>query len=171
MQSLYDLEAVRPYWEELENIGVTPLKTIDEVEKALGISKGTTLLVINSVCGCAAGHARPGVGLALQNRVIPDRLYTVFAGVERDATERAREYIPGYPPSSPSVALFKDGKLIFMLERRQIEQLDAVGVANELIEAFERHCSSEGPSVSIEVFENNFSDPECSSKIPRLDSE
>jgi putative YphP/YqiW family bacilliredoxin len=169
MQSLYDLEAVKPYWEELKNIGITPLTTAAEVERAFENSEGTALLVINSVCGCAAGHARPGVGLALQNNVIPDRLYTVFAGVDGEATQRARDLIPGYAPSSPSIALFKDGKLAFMMERRHIERLDAVGVANLLIRVFEKYCSSEGPSVAREVFENNFAPPECSSKIPRID--
>jgi putative YphP/YqiW family bacilliredoxin len=169
MQSLYDLQAVKPYWEELKNIGVTPLTSVAEVENALANKSGTALLVVNSVCGCAAGHARPGVGLALQNSVIPDRLYTVFAGVDREATQRARDYIPGYASSSPSVALFKDGELAYMMERGQIERLDAVGVANLLVEVFGRYCSAEGPSVPRELFENNFAPPECSSKIPRLD--
>ena len=167
MQPLYDLEAVKHMWQELDNIGVRSLKTPDEVDKALQNKKGTTLVVINSVCGCAAGHARPGVGLALQHRVIPDNLTTVFAGVDRDATVKAREYMPDITPSSPSVALFKDGELVYMLHRRQIEALDASDVAVDLIQAFDAFCSGKGPSVSKEKFEDNFSKPECSSKIPK----
>lgn len=169
MQSLYDLDAVKPYWEELKNIGVQPLTTSAEVEEAFADKTGTMLVLINSVCGCAAGHARPGAGLALQNSVIPDRLYTVFAGVDREATQKAREYIAGYQPSSPSIALFKDGELVYMMERKHIERIDAVGIANHLVEVFEKYCSAEGPSVSREAFENNFAPPECSSKIPRTD--
>ena len=99
MQSIYNLELVRPYWEELERIGIKPLTTSQEVDDAFMANKGTTLLIINSVCGCAAGHARPGVGLALQHKAIPDNLYTVFAGVDREATIRAREYIGSHEPS------------------------------------------------------------------------
>lgn len=167
MKPLYDLEAVRYMWEELENIGVKSLRTTKEVEKVLKNKKGTTLLVINSVCGCAAGHARPGVGLALQHNIIPDNMVTVFAGVDRDATEKAREFTPEFRPSSPSVALFKDGKLVYMLHRSQIEILDAQGVANDLIRAFDAFCSAKGPSVTWEKFQDNFSKPKCSSDIPK----
>ncbi len=170
MQPLYDLESVRSYWEELKNIGVEPLTTAEQVDDALKNSKGTTLVVVNSVCGCAAGHARPGVGLALQNKVIPDKLYTVFAGVDRDATRRAREHITDYGPSSPSAALFKDGKLVFMLERSQIESANANAVAEQLIAAFNQHCSSPGPSVPKEVFVDNFSEPRCSSDLPEYEA-
>ncbi len=167
MQSLYDINAVRHMWEELENIGVHSLNTPEGVDSALSKKKGTTLLVINSVCGCAAGHARPGVGMALQHGLIPDYLVTVFAGVDRDATQRAREYLPEITPSSPSVALFKDGELVYVLHRKQIEQLDAAGVAADLIRSFDSFCSKKGPSVSREKFENNFSPARCSSEIPR----
>ena len=166
MRPLYDLEAVRYMWEELNNIGVRSLNTLEEVDEALKNKKGTTLLVINSVCGCAAGHARPGIGLALQHKVVPDRLVTVFAGVDRDATDRAREYLPGFIPSSPSVALFKDGELIYMLHRNQIETLDARGVVLSLIRIFDSSCGSPGPSVPKEKFENNFAPARCSSTIP-----
>lgn len=166
MQSLYDLAAVRHMWEELNNIGVRSLRTPEEVDEELGNKKGTTLLVINSVCGCAAGHARPGIGLALQHNVIPDRLATVFAGVDRDATQRAREYLPGFTPSSPSVALFKDGELVYMLHRNQIENLDARGVALDLVRAFDAFCEAPGPSVPKEKFDNNFAPSRCSSTIP-----
>jgi len=166
MQPLYDPDSVKPYWEELRNIGVIPLTTPGEVGEAMADSSGTLLLVINSVCGCAAGHARPGIGLALQNSKIPDRLYMVFAGVDRAATQKAREYIIAYEPSSPAVALFKDGELILMVERKQIEKTDAGGVAAILVKAFDKHCSSAGPSVAREIFESNFAPPECSSTLP-----
>lgn len=166
MRPLYDLEAVRYMWEELNNIGIRSLRTPDEVDGALE-KKGTTLVVVNSVCGCAAGHARPGVGMALQHNVIPDHLTTVFAGVDRDATERAREHMPGFTPSSPSVALFKDGKLVYLLHRSQIERMDAKGVSMDLIDAFEAFCKAKGPSVPREVFEYNFAPARCSSTIPR----
>jgi putative YphP/YqiW family bacilliredoxin len=169
MRSLYDLEAVKPYREELTNVGVKPLTTPEEVAAIFDDPEGTMLLVINSVCGCAAGHARPGIGLALQHDRIPDRLYTVFAGVDREATLRAREHIPGFQPSSPSVALFKDGQLVLMLERRLIEAADAKGVADILIEAFDKYCTSAGPSVSRKVFESNFAPPRCSSTLPEFE--
>jgi putative YphP/YqiW family bacilliredoxin len=166
---LYDLEAVKPYWEELKNIGVKPATTPEEVAAIFDDSEGTMLLVINSVCGCAAGHARPGIGLALQHNRIPDKLYTVFAGVDREATLRAREHIHEYEPSSPSVALFKDGQLVLMLERRKIEMADAEGIAEILIKAFDKYCSSKGPSVTRDVFVSNFAPPRCSSTIPEFE--
>ena len=166
MQALYDQETVRPMWEELQNIGIRPVKTADEVDEALR-NKGTTLMVINSVCGCAAGHARPGIGLALQHRVIPDYLVTVFAGVDREATQRAREYMPETSPSSPSVALFRDGKLTYVLQRSQIEVIDAESVARNLIRVFDYYCSAGGPSAPKEIFEKNFATVRWSSTIPR----
>jgi len=169
MQSLYDIDSVKPYWQELQNIGIKPLTTPEEVGAVFERSGDTMLLVINSVCGCAAGHARPGIGMALQHKVIPDRLYTVFAGVDRDATEKAREYIPGYEPSSPSVALFRDGELVFMLERRLIETADVAGVAEILIKVFDKYCSAPGPSVPAEIFRNNFAPPRCSSTLSRFE--
>lgn len=159
MQALYDLETVRPMWEELQNIGIRSVKTADEVDKAMK-SKGTTLMVINSVCGCAAGHARPGIALALQHKRIPDHLITVFAGVDREATQRAREYMPDTSPSSPSVALFRDGKLAYVLQRNQIEVIDAGSVARNLIRVFDYYCSAGGPSVPKETFEKNFASAE-----------
>ncbi len=155
MQALYDPKTVRPMWEELQNIGIRPLKTAGDVDDAMKY-EGTTLMVINSVCGCAAGHARPGIALALQHKIIPDRLVTVFAGVDREATQRAREYIPKTSPSSPSVALFKDGKLVYVLQRSQIEVIDAEGVARNLIRVFNYYCSAGGPSVPKETFEKSF---------------
>lgn len=166
MESMYDLEAIRPMWEELANVGVTPLKTPEEVEEALSRTEGTTLLVINSVCGCATGGARPGLALALQHKTIPDNLVTVFAGVDRAAVERAREFMPQYAPSSPFIALFKDGKEVFALERRHIEQMDVEAIATILTRTFDEFCSAPGPSVPREVYEQNIRARQCSSTIP-----
>lgn len=156
MQSLYDPEFVRPMWQELDKIGVRSLRTPEEVDTAALNTPGTTLLVVNSICGCAAGHARPGVALALQHKTIPDHLTTVFAGVDREATMRARELMKDVPPSSPSVALFKDGQLVYMLHRSQIERMDISGIARNLTEAFDRYCSASGPSVPSRVMEEIF---------------
>ena len=165
MQPLYDREAVRPMWEELALCGVDPLTTAEDVDTAVK-AKGTTLIMVNSVCGCAAGSARPGVTKALQHKIIPDHMKTVFAGVDCEATERARHYMVGIQPSSPSVALFEDGKLIFMLERRHIERMNDDLVAQTLIEAFEKHCSRPGPSVPKEVYEGLETSRQCGSSVP-----
>jgi putative YphP/YqiW family bacilliredoxin len=170
MQPLYDPEAVRYMWEELESVGVRSMRTPEEVDEAIN-EKGTTLLVINSVCGCAAGHARPGIGLALQHKVIPDHLVTVFAGVDREATQRAREHMPGITPSSPSAALFENGKLVYVLHRSRIETMGAEEVAGNLRRAFESYCSRPGPSVPGDVFERSFAPARCSSEIPRYEEE
>jgi len=143
-------------WKELEDIGVMPLTTAQAVDKAMVDKTGTVMILVNSVCGCAAGHVRPGVALALQNKVTPDRLYTVFAGVDREATQRASEYMTGMPPSSPSVALFKDGELVFMLHRRQIEQMDMDNVGWQLAQVFNQYCQSPGPSVPPETVARAF---------------
>jgi len=119
---MYDPEAVQHMRDELVAVGFTELLTPEEVDKAINVKDDKTVLVmVNSVCGCAAGSARPGVSLALQNNKIPDKLYTVFAGMERDAVDRARQYVAGFPPSSPSVALFKNGSLIYFMPRYEIE--------------------------------------------------
>ncbi len=152
MQPLYDQDAVRPMWEGLSECGVTPLKSSGEVDEALE-RKGTTLVTVNSVCGCAGGIARPGMMLALQHKVIPDHLTMVFAGVDREATERAREHIVGIAPSSPSIALFKDGSLVHTLERRHIENMTDQEVAQNLGAAFDENCEREGPSVAPEVYQ------------------
>lgn len=133
---------IRPMREDLTRLGVEELKTPDEVDNAVKNSKGTLMVVVNSICGCAAGKARPGVALALQNEVKPDRVATVFAGADIEATERARSYFTGYGPSSPSIAILKDGELVYMLERFQIEGRDATQIAGELTQAFEKHCAS-----------------------------
>lgn len=156
MQSQYDRDMAKPMWQELDDIGVKPLTTAAEVDESLANAEGITLLVVNSVCGCAAGNARPGVALALQNKVIPDNLITVFAGVDHEATAKAREYIKGYPPSSPSVTLFKDGNVATMLERHQIEGVSAQEIANILIEEFDKLCTKEGPSVTEKQLKQAF---------------
>jgi putative YphP/YqiW family bacilliredoxin len=142
---MYPEEIVNPCREELTSIGVTQLYTPEEVDAAIKNQPGTTLVVINSVCGCAAGGARPGVRLALQHDNVPNHLTTVFAGVDREAVDQARSYMAGYPPSSPSVALFKDGQLVFMMERHDIEGYYPDQIAQKLKEAFDAHCA-EAPS-------------------------
>jgi putative YphP/YqiW family bacilliredoxin len=133
---------IRPMREDLTRLGVEELKTVEQVDDAVKNSKGTLMVVVNSICGCAAGKARPGVALALQNEVKPDRVATVFAGADVEATERARSYFTGYRPSSPSIAILKDGELVYMLERFQIEGRDATQIAGELTQAFAKHCAA-----------------------------
>jgi putative YphP/YqiW family bacilliredoxin len=138
---MYSEMMVRPMREELTRIGVQELRTAEEVEEALGgKQEGTALLVVNSVCGCAARNARPAVTVALEHEARPDRAYTVFAGQDPEATAQARAYIHGYPPSSPSITLFRDGEVVFMLERHRIEGREAREIASDLAEAFERYC-------------------------------
>lgn len=133
---------IRPMREDLTRLGVEELKTADAVDSAVKDSKGTLMVVVNSICGCAAGKARPGVALALQHSVKPDKVTTVFAGADIEATDRARSYFTGYRPSSPSIAILKDGELVYMLERFQIEGRDATQIASELTRAFDQHCAS-----------------------------
>ena len=137
---LYPAEITEPCRQDLTQAGFIELKTPADVDMTLRSAEGTTLLVVNSVCGCAAGMARPGVKMALQHTKLPQRSATVFAGVDREATERARSYMPGYPPSSPSIALFKDGKLVYMMERWQIEGRGPQEIAYDLVEAFDQFC-------------------------------
>ena len=137
---MYPEFMISPMREELTRFGVRELRTVGEVDDALTQTSGTVMVVVNSVCGCAAGRARPGVALALQHAPKPDLVATVFAGADVDATERARGYFTGYPPSSPSIALFKDGKLVYMLERHQIENQEADAIAAQLTAAFDTHC-------------------------------
>ncbi|MDT8340123.1 MAG: BrxA/BrxB family bacilliredoxin [Longimicrobiales bacterium] len=131
---------VQPMREDLVRIGFSELRTPADVDRVLGSETGSVLLVVNSVCGCSAGAARPGVYLSLQSEQKPEVLTTVFAGQDLDATDRARQYIVGYPPSSPSVALFKDQELVFMLERHQIEGSTPHQIAAALQEAYAEHC-------------------------------
>lgn len=139
----YDPEAVRPMRDELVRLGAEELPTPEAVDRALGTDGGTTLLVINSICGCAAANARPAVAMATGHDVQPDRFVTVFAGQDVDATERAREYMQGFRPSSPSIALFQEGRHVFMLERHQIEGRDASDIANDLKGAYDRFCRAD----------------------------
>jgi putative YphP/YqiW family bacilliredoxin len=127
--------------EDLTNVGVEETRTPEQVEDAIKNTKGTLLVVVNSVCGCAAGRARPGVAMALQHEARPDRSITVFAGADMEATATARAHFAPYPPSSPQIALFKDGQLVYMLERHQIENKFADQIADELSQAFERFCA------------------------------
>jgi putative YphP/YqiW family bacilliredoxin len=130
---------IAPMRAELTRLGFEDLRTPEDVDAAVK-QPGTTMVVVNSVCGCAAGKARPGIALALTKGKRPDHLTTVFAGADVEATEQARGYFSGYPPSSPSIALIKDGKLVYMMERRQIEGQSADMIATELRKAFEMHC-------------------------------
>lgn len=139
---MYDERFVTPMRHELTRLGVEELRSAGEVDAKLRDARGTTLVVVNSVCGCAARNARPAVAKALQHDVTPDAKATVFAGQDREATERARSYFPGYAPSSPSIALLKDGKLVYMLERYQIEGRSSDEIARDLIAAFDRYCAA-----------------------------
>ncbi len=140
---MYDERLVTPMRQELTRIGFEELRSPEAVDEALKNAKGTTLVVVNSVCGCSARNARPAVAQALmESTVKPDHLTTVFAGQDAEATERARSYFTGYPPSSPSISLLKDGKLVFMLERWQIEGRPAGEIAQEIEGAFEKYCKS-----------------------------
>ncbi len=131
---------IAPMRQELTQLGVRELRTAAEVDEAIRETQGTLMIVVNSVCGCAAGKARPGVAVALQHAVKPDVVTTVFAGADVEATERARGYFTGYPPSSPSIALLRDGKLIYIMERHQIENQEAQDIASQLQAAFDTHC-------------------------------
>ena len=132
---------VTPMRDELTRLGVVEWRTADEVDRGVTQTEGTVMVVVNSVCGCAAGKARPGVSLALQHAVKPDLVATVFAGADIEATEKARGYFTGYPPSSPAVALLQDGKIVYMMERHQIENQEADSIARELTAAFDTHCA------------------------------
>jgi len=127
--------------QELTDVGFTELRTAADVDRAV-TAKGTTMVVVNSVCGCAAGKARPGIARAMQHGTRPDQATTVFAGGDVEATDRARSYFTGYPPSSPAVALLRDGKLVYMMERHQIEGNTADGIAQALTAAFDKYCAT-----------------------------
>ena len=139
---MYDERYVTPMRQELTQLGVEEMRTPEEVDAKLKDSKGTTLVVVNSICGCAARNARPAVAKALQHAAKPDALTTVFAGQDVPATQRARSYFTGYPPSSPQIGLLKDGKLVFMLERHQIEGRTSGEIADDLVAAFDRYCET-----------------------------
>ncbi len=137
----YDPEVVRPMRDELVRLGATELLNSEAVDEAIG-SEGTVLMVVNSVCGCAAANARPAVAIATGYEAQPDRIVTVFAGQEAEATERARSHMPGYRPSSPSIALFSNGEHVFMLERHQIEGREAGEIAADLRTAYDQYCTA-----------------------------
>jgi putative YphP/YqiW family bacilliredoxin len=136
-----------PMREELTKAGVQELRTAADVDRAAA-QPGTTMIVVNSVCGCAAGRMRPAVRAALQHSSKPDHVYTVFAGQDRDATDRARSYFTGYPPSSPSIGILRDGKLVYMMQRSQIETREAPAIAAELTSAFDQICVSSAAAKS-----------------------
>src|SRR5256885_253743 len=138
---MYPEIMVMPMREELTSLGVQELRTPADVDRELGQRQGTTMVVVNSICGCAAGRMRPAVRAALQHEARPNRVFSVFAGQDMEATERARSYFTGYRPSSPSLALFREGKLVHMMQRSDIEHRDAADIANELKRVFDQHCA------------------------------
>jgi putative YphP/YqiW family bacilliredoxin len=142
----YPESFVAPMRQELTALGVEELRTATDVDAAIAGTSGTLMIVVNSVCGCAAGKARPGIALALRRPRKPSRVATVFAGADIEATDRARYYFTGYFPSSPSIALLQDGKVVYMLERSQIENRDATAIAQELTKAFDTFCAAPVPA-------------------------
>jgi putative YphP/YqiW family bacilliredoxin len=139
--SMYPEIMLVPMREELTRLGIEELRTAEDVDRALAKQTGTTLVVVNSICGCAAGRMRPAVRMALQGAARPEKLFSVFAGQDRDATDRARSYFTGQPPSSPSIAIFRDGQLAYMMPRRDIESREAPAIAADLNAAFDRFCA------------------------------
>lgn len=133
---------IQPMREELTRLGVEETRTPEELDAVISNTKGTVMVIVNSVCGCAAGRARPGVAMALKNAVVPDKVVTVFAGGDIEATDRARSYFKGYPPSSPAVGLLQDGQIVYMLQRHQIEGREAPEIAKDLTDAFSKFCST-----------------------------
>ena len=138
---MYPEIMVVPMREELTRLGVEELRTPEEVDHALKHQPGTTMVVVNSICGCAAGRMRPAVRMALQHSSRPDKAVSVFAGQETEATERARSYFTGYPPSSPSIGILRDGQLVYMMQRRDIESREAAAIAIDLKAAFDKFCA------------------------------
>ena len=137
---MYPEIMVIPMREELARLGIKELRTASDVDRALNAHSGATMVIVNSICGCAAGRMRPAVRLALQHPRLPTHMVSVFAGQDQEATDRARSYFTGYPPSSPSIAILREGKLVFMMERRQIESRPASAIAEDLKAAFEQYC-------------------------------
>jgi bacilliredoxin len=138
---MYPEIMVIPMREELTRLGIEELRSAADVDRVLQQQAGTTMVVVNSICGCAAGRMRPAVRQALQHAARPDKVVTVFAGQDLEATERARSYFTGYPPSSPSIGILRHGKLVYMMERRQIETREAGAIAADLKAAFDQHCA------------------------------
>ena len=145
----YSEMLIKPMREDLTKVGIRETRTPEEVDAALANAKGTIMVVVNSVCGCAAGRARPGLALALQNDVRPQDMITVFAGADIEATERARSYFKGYPPSSPSIGLLRNREVLFLLERHQIEGREAPEIAELLREAFNKHCLADAAQSAL----------------------
>ena len=139
---MYPEIMVIPMSEELTRLGIEELRSAADVDRFVQNEPGTTMVVVNSICGCAAGRMRPAVRLALQNAAKPGRIATVFAGQDVEATARARSYFTGYPPSSPSIAILRDGKLVYMMQRHQIETREASAIAADLKAAFDQHCAA-----------------------------
>ena len=166
---MYDQGAVQPMRDELIAVGFEELLNPESVEKVIEANDDKTALVfINSVCGCAAGSARPAISLALQHSIIPDKLYTVFAGQEREAVDKVRRLVTGYPPSSPSIALFKNGELLHFVPRSNIEGYSAGQIAENLITIFDQYCSTKGPSITPKQFAQVEYAKSCGSKIPKF---
>ncbi len=132
-----------PMREELTKVGVQELRTAEDVDRTLPNEPGTVMVIVNSICGCAAGRMRPAVRVALQNEARPNKVFSVFAGQDKEATDRARTYFTGYPPSSPSIALLRDGKLLYMMQRSDIERREAPEIASMLKSAFEQYCAKQ----------------------------
>lgn len=165
---IYDPEAVQPMRDELLYMGFEELTTPEKVEEVIGSKNNETVfLVINSVCGCAAGSARPGACHAVQNELIPDRLVTVFAGQDRDSVDIVRQkYLSKVPPSSPFMALFKNGEPVFVMPRHHIEGRTPQEIADSLIDQFNEHCKKQGPAISEEAYGKLVHARACGSKIP-----
>jgi putative YphP/YqiW family bacilliredoxin len=143
---MYPEVMVVPMREELTRLGIAEVRTADEVDRVLRNQPGTTMVVVNSICGCAAGRMRPAVRMALEHGPRPDKMVTVFAGQDKEATERARSYFTGYPASSPSIAILRDGKLVYMMQRSDIETREALDIAKELKAAFNQFCGKTVPA-------------------------
>lgn len=165
---MYDPVAVQPMRDELTAVGFEELHTADNVDVVMRETNGVLFVVVNSVCGCAAGSARPAASAALQHTLIPDRFVSVFAGQERAAVERMRGFFTGFAPSSPGMAIFKDGKLEFMLQRHDIEGRTAEEIAADLCHYFDLLCTRVGPSIPREEYERLAYDRICGSDIPRV---
>ena len=165
----YDPIAVEPMRQELREVGFNDLLSAEAVDRELDNPEGTVLVVLNSVCGCAAGNARPGVALALQNARVPDRLCALFAGMEKAAVARFRERMEPMPPSSPCMVLLKKGEPVAILHRMDIEDRSAEQVAGMLVQAFNENCEGVGPTIPAEAFEQLSYIRRCGSKVPRFD--
>jgi putative YphP/YqiW family bacilliredoxin len=139
---MYPEIMVIPMREELTRLGIEELRTAADVDRVLAGGPATTMVIVNSICGCAAGRMRPAVRLALQHSTVPNKIVSVFAGQDKEATERARSFFTGYPSSSPSIAILRDGKLVYMMERHQIERREAPVIAGDLKAAFEQFCET-----------------------------